>query len=218
MQRAFRRHFQESHNGNLNSWRRKATATVRKTATRNIFIFFLVICWLGKCSPQPPCSGPSRTRGRRRPSLSALIRVPPAQTAPPLRRTWGSCRWKLREQPWKCTRRWVWNYARTVWDQALLICSVLQTLELVGSFSLDEINVGGSDDILGDLPDKVPVAGQSNYLHRVSGHTLERLKVGASNMPVSFLKNISWSKRSFLATIVILFYSILCTTATKTCQ
>ena len=72
-----------------------------------------------------------------------------------------------------------------------MICSVLQTLELVGSFSLDEINVGGSDDILGDLPDKVPVAGQSNYLHRVSGHTLERLKVGASNMPVSFLKNIS---------------------------
>ena len=106
MQRAFRRHFQESHNGNLNSWRRKATATVRKTATRNIFIFLLVICWLGKCSPQPPCSGPSRTRGRRRPSLSALIRVPPAQTAPPLRRTWGSCRWKLREQPWKC-RRWI---------------------------------------------------------------------------------------------------------------
>ena len=50
------------------------------------------------------------------------------------------------------------------------------------------MNVGTADDLLGDLSDKVPVARQRDRLHWVSGHARERLEVGASNMPVSFLK------------------------------
>ena len=57
------------------------------------------------------------------------------------------------------------------------------------SFSLDDMTIGGNDDLLGDLLDKVAVARQRDHLHRFSGHALERLEVGASNMPVPFIIN-----------------------------